>query len=164
MILCLWCLFHPLSKLLAISSLRGLLLSGCRYPRGVVIFGDQKPTLTSMVYRTTERVKSNSSLSQGRRKLNSVLLVHDKKKNAFYSQELSGWWAPLIVQYAEVSVLTWRNVPVLYMSISYYISIVFTLIVQSVNWRQRRMIVSGMPRFPCCKVPFRDKFVNARRS
>ena len=78
-----------------ISSLRGLLLSGCRYPQGVVIFGDQKATLTSMVYRTTERVnqpmqkKSNSSLTQGRGKLNSVLLVHDKK-NAFYSQKLSG--------------------------------------------------------------------------
>ena len=78
------------------------------------------------------------------------------KKKAFYSQEPSGWWAPVNVQYTKVSVLTWRNVPVLDMNF-------IVCIVQSVNWRQRRMIVSGMSYFPYCKVPFSDKFVNARR-
>ena len=41
----------------------------------------------------------------------SALIVHDKKM-----REPSGRWAPVIVQYTEVSVLTWRNVPVVDMN------------------------------------------------
>ena len=57
-------------------------------------------------------------------KPNSVLLVHDKQMH-------------FIVQYTEVSVLTWRTFLLLirtFNQFSFYI-------VQSVNWRQRRMIV-----------------------
>ena len=77
------------------------------------------------------------------------------QKIAFYTQETSRWWAPAIVQYTEGSVLSWRNVPVLYdMNITSEFN----------QWTDvKRMIVSGMPCFPCCKVLFRDKFVNARR-
>ena len=70
-------------------------------------------------------------------KLTSVLLVDDKQMS-------------FIVQYAEVSILTWRNVPVAEIWTLYQFS--FYIILQTVNWRQRRIIAWYMPCFPSSKV------------
>ena len=83
----------------------------------------------------------------------SVLLVHDKQMH-------------FIVQYTEVSVLTWRTSAGTFLLLIWTFNQFSFYIVQSVNWRRRRMIVdivSGMPCFPCYKVPHCDKFLNARR-
>ena len=79
--------------------------------------------------------KSNSSLTQGSKA--ELSAFGPWQTNAFYS---AGNWS--FSFNLRKCFCCWYKLYIIYGS--FYI-------LQYVNWRQRRMIVSGMPCFPCCK-------------